>query len=257
MEDDFPGRWFNRKVRFFRIHFFSLICLSLSLLVRGVPPSLHAESTPALADVPSSPQDVIKAFDTTQRARETGIAGYSATEHYTVRRNGSPDIGAELVARSTYSRGKGKDFQVVSRIGSGFLQSQILDRVLDHEKELYAPETRSKSLVTTDNYDMKLLPQPETVNGQECYVIQLTPKTKGPNLLDGEVYVDRKTFTLVRLKGIPSASTGIASGRPDVLRDFQLMEGYAMTTHADLKAKTFLAGATEINVDYSDYKIQH
>ena len=220
-------------------------------------PSLQAQPTPALANNSSPSQEVIKAFDATQRAREIGIAGYSATEHNTVRRNGSQDIGAELVARGTYIRGKGKDFRILSRTGSGFLQSQVLDRVLDHEKELYAPETRKASLVNTDNYDMKLMPQTETVNGEDCFVLQLTPKSKGPNLLDGEVYVDRKTFTLVRLKGIPSASTGIVSGRPDVLRDFQFIEGFAMTTHAELKSKTFLAGATEIAVDYSDYQIQH
>jgi hypothetical protein len=222
-----------------------------------MPSPIHAASGLYVADLPSSAQEVIKAFDATQRAREIGIAGYSATEHYTVRRNGSQDVGAELVARSTYSRAKGKDFQVISRIGSGFLQSQVLDRVLDHEKELYAPGSRKQSLVTTDNYDMKVLPQRETVNGQDCYVVQLMPKIKGPNVLDGNAYVDSKNFTLVRLKGIPAASTGIVSGRPDVERDFQVMEGYAMTTHADLKSKTFLAGATEITVDYSDYKIQH
>lgn len=219
--------------------------------------SLRPESLPSAEGVAANADSVIQAFDKTQRAREIGIAGYSATEHYVVRRNGSQEIGAELTARGTYQRDKGKDFQVLSRAGSGFLQSQVLDRVLEHEKELYAPETRKKSLVTTDNYQMKLLPQRETANGRALYVIQLTPRTKSPSLLDGEAYVDAKTFTLVRLKGIPSASTGLVSGRPDVERDFQLIDGYAMTSHSDLKSKTFLAGQTEIAVDYSDYKVQH
>jgi hypothetical protein len=211
----------------------------------------------SVEDKASKPDNVIEEFDKTQRAREIGIAGYSATEHYIVRRNGSQEIGAELIARTTYTRDSGKDFQILSRTGSGFLQSQVLDRVLDHEKKLYASGTRKKSLVTTDNYYMKLLPQRDTASGQDWYVIQLTPKTNGPNLLDGEAYVDPKTFTLVRLKGIPSASTGIVSGRPDVDRDFQLVDGYAMTTHSELKSKTFLAGETLITIDYSDYKVQH
>jgi hypothetical protein len=219
--------------------------------------SLGSKAILSAENEAATPDSVIQAFDKTQRAREIGIAGYSATERYAVRRNGSQQIGAELIAHSNYSRTRGKDFQIVSRTGSGFLQSQVLDRVLDHEKELYAPGTRSKSLVTTDNYDMELLPQRDTENGQNWYVIRLTPKTKGPNLLNGEAYVDPNTFTLVRLKGIPSASTGLVSGRPDVERDFQLIDGYAMTTHADLKSKTFLAGETEISVDYSDYKVLH
>jgi len=232
--------------------------LAACLLVGGlgISSSLQAKPIP-FEDLATQPESVIKAFDATQRAREVGIAGYSATEHYIVRRNGSQEIGAELTARSTYSRDKGKDFQVLSRTGSGFLQSQVLDRVLDHEKELYAPDTRKRSLVTTDNYEMKLLPQRETANGQDWYVVQLTPKAKSPNLLDGEAYVDPNTFTLVRLKGIPSASTGLVSGRPDVERDFQLIDGFAMTSHSDLRSKTFLAGQTEITVDYSDYKVQH
>jgi len=245
---------FNREVRPFR----NSLRLSVCWLAIGLSSSssLQSESLPSAEDVATQAGSVIQAFDKTQRAREIGIAGYSATEHYVVRRNGSQEIGAELTARSTYSRNKGKDFQVLSRTGSGFLQSQVLDRVLDHEKELYAPGAREKSLVTTDNYDMKLLPQRTTENGQALYVVQLTPKTKSPNLLDGEAYVDPKTFTLVQLKGIPSASTGLVSGRPDVERDFQLIDGYAMTSHSDLKSKTFLAGQTEITVDYSDYKVE-
>ncbi len=202
-------------------------------------------------------QDLVKSFDTTQRARETGISGYTAMEHYIVRRNDNPEIVAELTARSTYLRGKGKTYEVLSRKGSGFMQSQVLDRVLDHEKELYQPQNRMASVVTTDNYDMKLLLERETVNGRDCYVIELHPKTKSPSLLDGKAWVDSTTFTLARIKGIPSMSTGVVSGRPDVSRDFQVMEGYAMTTHSELRSKTFLAGATEISVDYSDYHIQH
>jgi len=47
------------------------------------------------------------------------------------------------------------------------------------------------------------------------------------------------------------------SGRPDVERDFQLIDGVAMTSHSDLKSKSLLAGETEITIDISDYKIQH
>ena len=125
-------------------------------------------------------QDLVKSFDTTQRARETGISGYTAMEHYIVRRNDNPEIVAELTARSTYLRGKGKTYEVLSRKGSGFMQSQVLDRVLDHEKELYQPQNRMASVVTTDNYDMKLLLERETVNGRDCYVIELHPKNEKP-----------------------------------------------------------------------------
>lgn len=252
-------KWSNRKVRLLQKSACLSFCLTGCLLVSGltVSSSSQPKAYSATDDSSLQPDSVIKAFDRTQRAREAAIAGYSATEHYTVRRNGSQEAGAELTARSTYSRDKGKDFQVLSRTGSSFLQSQVLDRVLDHERELYAPENRKKTLLTTDNYEMKLLPERETESGQDCYVVQLTPKVKSPTLLDGQAYVDPKTFTVVRLKGIASASTGIVSGRPDVERDFQLIDGVAMTSHSDLKSKSLLAGETEITIDISDYKIQH
>jgi hypothetical protein len=154
-------------------------------------------------------------------------------------------------------RGKGKTFDILSRTGSGFMQSQVLDRVLDREKELYQPEERKASVVTTDNYEMKLLPGRETIDGRDCYIVELHPKAKSPSLLDGKAWVDSTTFTLARIQGIPSASTGVVSGRPDVTRDFQVIEGYAMTTRSELRSKTFLAGATEISVEYGDYKVQH
>jgi hypothetical protein len=64
------------------------------------------------------PPDLIQRVDNTEIARETQIAGYHVTEHYSVFRNGDSQPAAYAVVDTVYKRGEGKVYTVTSRTGS-------------------------------------------------------------------------------------------------------------------------------------------
>jgi hypothetical protein len=60
---------------------------------------------------------------------------------------------------------------------------------------------RSKSTaITTENYDFSFL-RKEVLKGHLCYVLQLTPKRKQPELISGQAWIDQHSFLIRRIEG--------------------------------------------------------
>src|SRR5215469_13136160 len=101
------------------------------------------------------PSNLIQRVDEAEIARETNLAGYTVTEHYSVFRNGGSDPAATATVQTVYKRGEGKSYTVVSRTGSTFLQKYLIDRVISEQKGLSKGDARKDALIVSANYDMQ------------------------------------------------------------------------------------------------------
>ena len=132
----------------------------------------------------TSEEAAIRALDQADIRRENQLAGYSVTEHYSLR-SSRFGMSADMVVETLYRRGEGDSYRVVSRSGSKVLQSRVFDRLLREESEMTRGQTRQKLAARSENYDMHLLGE-DTQEGRRCYVLQLTPscgKTDSQNTL--------------------------------------------------------------------------
>jgi hypothetical protein len=192
------------------------------------------------------------------KARIDGIAEYTATEHYAVFRNGDETHPvAEMTVKTTYTRGGGKRYQIISESGSTVIRSLVLHAILENEQHVNEPGVREGAWITTANYEMQVKPGGvQRVDGQECFAIALNPRRKEPYLLDGTLWVNARDGKIVRIEGKGSKSSTVFSGATQMMREYADFNGFAEATHARAVADSFLFGPTVVTIDYRDYRIQ-
>lgn len=201
---------------------------------------------------------VIRDLDTANQARFDKVLGFTDVEHYSVfRGDDQTNAAAEMTVKMTYKKGLGKDYAILKQSGSSLIQKFGLQPLLENEKSINNPARVAQSWFTSANYEMHLKPGvTQTVDGRQCLAIAITPHQKAPNMIDGTLWVDAASHTLVEVEGIASKSPSFFAGSTKVTRHYIIMQGYAMATHARAESSSTLFGHTVITIDYSDYNFQ-
>ena len=201
---------------------------------------------------------VIQRVDAAVETRFENVLGFTDIEHYAVFR-GKDEIhpAAEMTVKSTYRKGVGKSYTILSQSGSAIIQKFGLRPLLDNETRINDPATVRDSWFTSANYEMKLKPgDPQRVDGRDCLAIAIHPKHNAPNMIEGTLWVDAKDYWLVKVQGVASKSPSIWAGTTQMMRHYALVDGYSQAMHARAESNSFLFGRTVIVIDYSDYHLQ-
>jgi hypothetical protein len=201
---------------------------------------------------------VTRLVDAAVKARIESIAGYTVTEHYAVFRN-KDEVHpvAEMTVNTTYRRDTGKSYVIVSQSGSDMMRRLVLGEILDHEKKLNQPGVREGSWFTSANYEMNLKPGGvQQLDGRDCLALALSPKRKSPNLIEGTLWVDAKSGSIVQVQGTASKSSSIFTGPTHVLRQYANFSGFSQATHARAESNSFMFGQTIVTIDYRNYQFQ-
>ena len=117
--------------------------------------------------------------------------------------------------------------------------SRAIEPALESEKEVNDVTTRYQVMLTADNYELKVEPARDSLNGRDCFVLDLKPRRKSPYLLNGKAWVDAKTYRLVRIRGTQSKSSSLLAGSPLITREFADVSGFAMVVHEEIEAHSF------------------
>ena len=199
----------------------------------------------------------IRNIDAAVKVRIDHIAGYTDTEHYKVYRGKDEKRAvAEMVVKTTYRPESGKNYQVLSRSGSGVLFKFLLQPMLASETDINNPAKVAASLITSANYDMQLKPGgPVQQDGRPCWALSIEPRRKAPNLIRGTLWVDAEDFTIVRLEGISSRSPSIWASEAHVMRQYVKVDGFPEATHARGESDSFF-GRFVLTIDYEGYRTQ-
>jgi hypothetical protein len=204
------------------------------------------------------PAAVVRSVDAAVFARVNSIAGYTVTEHYAVfRGDDQAHPVSEMTVKTTYRKGAGKSYQVLSAKGSTVIRRLGLEPILESERNINLPGNVEHSLITSANYEMTLkTPTAQRLDGRECLVLAINPKRKAPNLIVGAIWVDANDYTIVRLEGVASKAPTVFAGATHMMRQYAKVDGFSMATNARAESNTFLYGRTAVTIDYSNYEIQ-
>jgi len=201
--------------------------------------------------------EIIRRIDDATLTRHETILGYTVREHYSVFRGGDQTHpAAEMTVETTYKKGAGKSYAIVSQSGSSIIRRFGLLPLLDQEKAINTPGTVEKSWFTSANYEMQLKPgMTREIDGRTCIAVSMSPKRKAPNLIEGTLWVDAGDDSLVEMDGIPSKAPSIFAGRTQMMRQYRNMNGFAMATRARAESDSGWFGKTVVTIEYQDYKI--
>ena len=162
--------------------------------------------------LPESPDTVITHVEAVIRARFEHITKYVVREHYAVYRNGAAETAAEQTVQVTYQKSTGITYTTVSKAGSSMWLSRAIEPALESEREVNDVTTRRQVMLTGDNYEFEVNPVKDSVNGRDCFLLDLKPRRRSPYLLNGKAWVDAKTYLLVRIRGTQSRSSSLLAG---------------------------------------------
>jgi len=199
---------------------------------------------------------VIQGIDASVNARDTNVVGYTVNEHYAVFRHQDQDHpAAEMTVKTTYQKDIGKSFTILSESGSELLRKQVLDTILEREKLLTQPANRANAVITSSNYVMEVKGA-EVLNGRNCLLVSITPKRNSPYLFTGTIWVDAQDYSIAQFQGIASKSPSVLTGAAQVSRQYAIIDGFPMATHAKAVSTSWLLGQTTIKIDYTGYDIK-
>lgn len=221
--------------------------------------ALVAMSAAALAPV-QDPDGaaVIRQVDAAVAARVSSVVGFTDIEHYAVYR-GDDDKHpvAEMTVRDTYEKYVGKTYTILSESGSRAVLRFGLKPIIDGEKTINLPGNVEKSWFDSANYEMKLKPGgAERMNGRDCYVLDVTPRRKATNMIDGTMWVDARSGAIVQIEGIASRRPSVFAGPTHMMRQYMQVNGFPMATHARAESNSMFFGRIVVAIDYSDYHLQ-
>ncbi len=180
-------------------------------------------------------------------------AAYSGLREYRLRNH---RFGKEAFAlvQVTYRPDTGKDLAVLQKSGSPRLL-EILEKLFASELQFSAPDTLTDYEISPANYVARYMGETDA-GERSCYVIELIPKRKSKYLLKGTVWVDPRSYGIVRFEGVTAASVSIWVGTPHITQDFIQIDRLWLPSHTLSFSSGFLLGASELEVQYSNYVVE-
>jgi hypothetical protein len=201
---------------------------------------------------PSGPSaDEILAAVSSASALRREVA-YSGVRHYTIR-NERFGKNAVVRVRENSSPGEGALFTIEERSGAGKIIS-VIEKLLDSEAESSRPGKAGKHQIGPSNYGARLRGS-EVIGGHDCYVLDLTPKSKSKYLVSGTVWVDKATYGIVRLTGTTAASVSMWVGTPEIHEEFSQVDGVWMPRHLVSTSSSMLLGESHLEIRFADYQV--
>lgn len=169
-------------------------CLGLIGLSIGGARSIHAQSSPT-----PTVETIMARMAQARAENRTRLRPYRVTRDYKLFGAERQTSKAEIIADVAFIPPDVKHYAIRQASGMG-LGEKIVRQMLDHETDIV--KDYGSTDLTPANYDFRFLRE-DQLDGQRCYVLEMTPKRKGKTLLRGHIWVDANTYQLRRTEGEP------------------------------------------------------
>ena len=211
----------------------------LAMAQGGSPPALTAP-------------EIVERMVQADNDRLAALAGYSGVRHYRFE-NKKTGKTAEMTVRMSCGSDGVKTFEVVSESGSGFVRNHIIRKMMEAETEASQKGERKESRIIPDNYEFRLVGM-EDWDGRSSYVLEIDPKKPTKFAIRGRIWVDAQDFAVARVEGQPAKNPSFW------IRSVKVEQRYGRNgqfwlpalNHSVAQARIF--GATEVVIEYADYK---
>jgi hypothetical protein len=196
--------------------------------------------------------EILERMVQADNGRLAALAGYSGARHYRFENKKSGKT-AEITVRMWCGQDRVKTFEIVSETGSGFVRSHIIRKMIEAEAESSQKGERKESRIIPENYEFRLVGT-EAWDGRESYVLEINPKKPSKFSIRGRIWVDAADFAIARIEGQPAKNPSfwIRSAQIDQRYERNGQFWLPALNHSVAQARIF--GATEVVIEYSDYK---
>jgi hypothetical protein len=137
-------------------------------------------------------------------------------------------------------------YDIVGEGGSAYIGNRVLRAALEREQALWNGRLSGRSNLTTANYEFM------TASLDESGLMRVTvkPKRKDELLIDGVIILTPETGDLLRVEGHLAKSPSFWTGRIEVVRTYDRIDGVRVPIRTESVAQVKMAGASSFTMSY-------
>ena len=187
-----------------------------------------------------------------RRAEE--LRSYRGMRHYHIEYHGL--LGsheADMDVEAKYMAPDKKEFRVISHTGSNLLYNRVLLNLLTSEREAQQEKVRKELEISPANYNFKL--DGNQNSDCNCYVLDLTPKSKNKYVYRGKIWVDARDFAVQRMQGEPAQKPSFWVSHTVVQFDWQKIGDVWLSTRNQSVTDVRFGGNAKLTIDYGNYQV--
>jgi len=159
---------------------------------------------------------------------------------------------SDVVAQVDFMPPARKEYRIRSWRGSD-RGPQVVRRVLEHEVEAASNSNQARSALTIDNYDFTYLGE-VILDGQPCYLLGLKPRRSEPDLVSGQVWVDKHTFLARQVEGEAARTPSWWLKKIHIKLTFAEVDGTWLQTSMEAVADVRMMGPHTLKSHMLDYR---
>ena len=183
--------------------------------------------------------------------RQTLLDGYRGMRRY-VLQNKRMHKDAEMLVRVECDADGTKHFEVVDEKGWKAAHKHVLHKMLESEAEASHPQVRTKTRLSTDNYQFHLA-ETEVLGGRPAYAIDIIPKRHEERLFEGRIWIDAEDYALVRAEGKPAKNPSFWTKSVHFVHSYQKSGTFWFPASTDSVTDVRIFGSTNLTINYFDY----
>jgi len=136
--------------------------------------------------------------------------------------------------------------------GDATIKNDVIARYLT--AEVQAQGSGQDLSITPANYKFKFHGLQDR-DGQQVYILAVSPRKKQVGFFKGEVWLDPQTCMPLREQGRFVKNPSIFFRRMDFVRQYELRDGVSRPRHIDSVVQTRIVGPVQISINFDNYTI--
>ena len=199
-----------------------------------------------VAEVPAGRHNVAALLDRFLAPDDQPLVSYRAFRHLTASTRGGK-MTASLDAWTSLDPEHGFTYDVTKSEGSSIIQSKVLLKALETEKEnAQSAISKAQSALTQANYEFLEI-SPLTARTVR---IDVRPRRKHVMLINGHLVVESDSADLVRVEGDLSQRPSFWTRHVHVVREYDRIGGVHVPISMKSTADVLIVGSSSFSMDY-------
>ena len=137
-------------------------------------------------------------------------------------------------------------YEIVREGGSAYIGDRVLKAALEREQAVWNGRLSERSNLTTANYDFMAA----SLDASGLMRVTVKPKRKDELLVDGVIILTPDTGDLLRVEGRLAKSPSFWTGRIEVVRTYDRIDGVRVPVRTESVAQVKMAGASTFAMSY-------
>ena len=147
-----------------------------------------------------------------------------------------------------------KDFKSLSESGSRLLRDNVFQREIDNEQAAAGADARLERALTPANYNLRLVGEAQLPQG-DCYILEVSPKTRSRFGYSGRVWVQSTDFAVVRIQAQPSENPSFWVEDGQFTSTFEKIGNFWLPSQTVSTSHVRLGGDATFDIQFGPYRI--